>query len=137
MSLSLDITQAMAFLDMLDPEGRHTLASEAPFGGKDGGPKWEVGATYEPELRRYLIEDIEARQARGSNVYYGVNQPCSATNQQGWYGKCNVDDIIAVRALAFDIDIIKRPFDNKLLLDFVDEKLTVALRPSLLINTGG
>jgi hypothetical protein len=134
--LKLDITQALAFLDMLDPGARHTIASEAPF-GRDGGPKWEEGGTFEPEQRPYLIKDIQERQARRSNVYYGVNRPCSAANQQGWNGKCNVDDIIAIRALAFDIDVIKRPFDNKVLLDFVDQKLTAALRPSLLIDTGG
>ena len=42
--LTLDIPQALSFLDMLDPGGRHTLASEAPFGGASGGPKWEYGA---------------------------------------------------------------------------------------------
>ena len=52
------------------------------------------------------------RQARGSNVYYSVNRPCPAGDQKGFGGKCNVDDIIAIRALAFDIDIIKRPFDS-------------------------
>jgi hypothetical protein len=31
--LSSDIDQALHFLDALDPGGRHTLASEAPFGG--------------------------------------------------------------------------------------------------------
>jgi hypothetical protein len=137
MPLQLDITQALGFLDQLDPGGRHTVASEAPFGGKDGGPKWEIGCTYEADQRQWLREDIQKRQARRSNVYYGVNRPCSATKQQGSRGKCNVDDIVAIRALAFDIDITKRPFDNKLLLDFVDQQLTDALRPSLLINTGG
>ena len=43
-ALSLDIDQALRFLDALDPGGRHTLASEAPF-GRDGLPKWERGAT--------------------------------------------------------------------------------------------
>jgi hypothetical protein len=135
--LSLDINQALSFLDMLDPSGRHTIASEAPFGGRDGGPKWEEGGTFEYEQRELLIEEIQKRQARGSNVYYGVNKPCSASNQKGLKGKCNVDDIIAIRALAFDIDIMKRPFDSKLLINFVDQKLTGMLRPSLLINTGG
>ncbi len=133
----LDIKQALVFLDRLDPGERHTIASEAPFGGKDDGPRWMGGATYEVRERDDLIEDIQKRQARGWNVYYGVNRPCSATKQQGSRGKCNVDDIIAVRALAFDIDIIKRPFDNKLLLGFVDQHLNAALRPSLVISTGG
>jgi hypothetical protein len=95
--LTLDIDQAMRFLDALDPGGRHTLASEAPFGGPGGGPRWEEGATYEHELRSALIEDIRKRQARGSNVYYGVNRACSAATQKGQKGKCNVDDIIAIR----------------------------------------
>ena len=133
----LDISAALAFFDMLDAGGRHTLASEAPLGGFNGGPKWEHGATYEAPQRKYLIGDIQERQARGSNVYYGVNRPCAVGLQQGWKGKCNVDDIIAIRALAFDIDIIKRPFDNQLLIEFVDRELTGALRPSLLISTGG
>jgi len=30
--LTLDLVQVLRFLDALDPEGRHTLASEAPFG---------------------------------------------------------------------------------------------------------
>ena len=63
--------------------------------------------------------------------------PVTRAQQRGWKGKCNVDDIIAIRALAFDIDIIKRPFDNRLLLEFIDRELTGPLRPSLLINTGG
>ena len=37
--LKLDINQALAFLNLLDPDGRHAIASEAPFGGRDGGPK--------------------------------------------------------------------------------------------------
>lgn len=105
----LDIAQALNFLDALDPVGRHTLASEAPFGRWDNGPKWEQGATYEARQRDLLIADIKQRQARGSNVYYGVNRLCPVTEQRGWNGKCNVDDIIAIRALAFDVDITKRP----------------------------
>src|ERR1700722_179048 len=103
MSLTLDISQAMRFLDALDPGGRHTLASEAPF-GRDGLPKWERGKTFEPSQRSLLVKDIEERQARGSNVYYSVNRPCPAGDQKGFGGKCNVDDIVAIRALAFDID---------------------------------
>jgi hypothetical protein len=125
----LDITQALAFLDMLDSGARHTIASEAPF-GRNGGPKWEQGATFEPEQREWLIKDIQERQARRSNVYYGVNRPCSAANQEGSYGKCNVDDIIAIRALAFDIDF----FTNA---ELINSKLEGALKPSVIINTGG
>jgi hypothetical protein len=137
--LKLDIAQALHFLDMLDPAGRHTLASEAPFGSRGSGPRWEQGATYEPELREYLIEDIEARQARRSNVYYGVNRPCIAADQEGWNGKCNVNDIIAVRALAFDIDFrtARTPESVNALLGFVDDKLTGPMRPSLVIDSGG
>jgi hypothetical protein len=137
--LALDIDQALRFLDALDPGGHHTLASEAPFGGPGGGPSWEEGGTYEGDLRgrTALIKSIEARQARKSNVYYGVNRACSAATQKGQRGKCNVEDIVAIRALAFDIDIIKRPFDNQLLLDFVDQQFIETLRPSLVINTGG
>ena len=84
---------------MLDPNGRHTIASEAPFGGKDDGPRWMGGATFEASQRDDLIADIQDPHARGWNVYYGVNRPRSALNQQGSRGKCNVEDIIAVRAL--------------------------------------
>ena len=38
----LDIDQALTFLDMLDPGGRHVVASEAPFGGRDREPKWRT-----------------------------------------------------------------------------------------------
>jgi hypothetical protein len=48
-----------------------------------------------------------------------------------------VDDIITIRALAFDVDIKKRPFNNALLVDFIDREFLGALRPSLVINTGG
>jgi hypothetical protein len=126
----LDINAALAFLDTLDPNGRHTIASEAPFGGRDQGPKWEGGATYEARQRSLLISDIEARQARGSNVYYSVNQPCPADQQQGRNGKCNVDDIVAIRALAFDID----QFHD---ISLIENGLSSALCPSLIINTGG
>jgi hypothetical protein len=132
----LDINAALTFLDRLDPGGRHALASEAPF-GRDGLPKWEGGGTYEAHQRDWLIADIKKRQARGSNVYYSVNRPCSAGEQQGFNGKCNVDDIIAIRALAFDIDIIKRPFDPAHLFGFIDRTLVGALRPSFLVNSGG
>ena len=83
----LDISAALAFLDMLDAGGRHTLASEAPFGGASGGPRCEIGGTYEALQRKDLIEDIQKRQARGSNVYYGVNRPCPVGQQQG--GRAN------------------------------------------------
>src|SRR5271165_4787164 len=106
--LKLDIDQALRFLDMLDPGGRHTIASEAPFGGFGGGPKWEGGATFEPSQRRWLIEDIKQRQVRGSNVYYGVNRACRVADQRGNNGKCNAEDIIAIRALAFDIDFTEK-----------------------------
>jgi hypothetical protein len=101
--IELDIDQALEFLAKLDPFGRHTIASEAPF-GRNGDPLWEGGATYEAHQRKGLIDDITGRQARGSNVYYGVNKPCPITQQQGSRGKCNVEDIVAIRALAFDVD---------------------------------
>ncbi len=126
----LNINAALAFLDMLDQGGRHTIASEAPFGGTDGGPKWEGGATYEPHQRELLIADIKRRQARGSNVYYGVNHPCPVGQQQGFKGKCNVEDIIAIRALAFDMDLFQD-------ISLIENGLNSALRPSLIINTGG
>jgi hypothetical protein len=135
----LDVNQAMRFLDMLDPNGRHVIASEGPFGGRDREPKWEGGATFEAAQRDLLIADIENRQARGSNVYYGVNRPCRASDQQGVRGKCNADDIIAIRALAFDVDFIvkKDPSLVAAFLAFVDAQLVGALRPSLVIDTGG
>lgn len=136
--LKLDIDQALHFLDMLDPGGRHTLASEAPF-GRDGGPRWERGATFEFEEREWLIKDIQERQARKSNVYYGVNRPCSAAKQEGSFGKCNVDDIVRVRALAFDIDFMRPRTDRivHLLKEFIAHNLTDALRPSLVVDFGG
>jgi hypothetical protein len=137
MPLTLDIAQALRFLDALDPDGRHTLASEAPFGGAGGGPRWEEGGTYEHGMRPALIKGIQERQQRGSNVYYGVNRPCPTWQQKGQRGKCNVEDIIAIRALAFDVDIIKRPFNNALLVNFIDREFLGVLRPSFVINTGG
>jgi len=137
MSLQPDIEQVCKFLDQLDKDGRHTIASEAPFGSKQGGPLWERGQTWEGHERDWLIKDVVDRQRRGSNVYYSVNRPVSKECRQGQNGKHNIDDIIAVRALAFDIDIIKRPFDNQLLIDFIEQQLVGALRPSLLISTGG
>src|SRR5580704_3908135 len=137
--LKLDIAKALQFLDMLDPKGRHTIASEAPFGGKDSGPRWEGGATFEHEDRQSLIDDINKRQARGSNVYYSVNRPCRITEQTGSGGKNNIDDIIFIRALAFDIDFIIGKTDQLIqsLKDFIERELKGQLRPSLLISTGG
>jgi hypothetical protein len=136
--LQLDITKALQFLDMLDPKGRHTIASEHPTNGKDGGPRWEGGATYEHEDRISLIADIKKRQARGSNVYYSVNRPCRITEQTGSGGKNNIDDIVAIRALAFDIDFIVAKTDALIdaMLKFIDKELG-ELRPSLVISTGG
>jgi hypothetical protein len=126
----LDINAALAFLDMLDPGGRHTMASEHPTNGPNGIPKWEGGMTYEAPQREWLIADIKKRQARGSNVYYSVNRPCPVGDQKGFNGKCNVDDIIAIRALAFDIDFCQD-------IALIENGLGGALRPSLIINTGG
>ena len=126
----LDISAAIAFLDMLDPGGRHTIASEHPTNGPNGTPKWEGGATFEPIQREMLAADIKRRQARGANVYYGVNRPCPVGQQQGFNGKCNADDIIAIRALAFDIDLFQE-------ISLIESGLSSALRPSLIINTGG
>jgi hypothetical protein len=74
----LDINAALAFLDILDPGGPHTIASEHPTNGPNGNPKWEGGATFEAHQRDWLIAEIRRRQGRGSNLYYGVNRPCSA-----------------------------------------------------------
>jgi hypothetical protein len=137
--LKLDINKALQFLDMLDPNGRHTIASEAPFGGKDGGPKWEGGATYEAEQRSFLIEDIQKRQARKSNVYYSVNRPCKIGDRQGAGGKNNVDDITVIRAWAFDIDFTKSKTQKLIdeMLSFFDNFAINELKPSLIISTGG
>jgi hypothetical protein len=126
----LDVSAAISFLDRLDPGGRHTIASEHPTNGPNGIPKWEGGATFEAHQREWLIADIKKRQARGSNVYYGVNRPCPAGEQKGFNGKCNVNDIVAIRALAFDIDLCQD-------LALIETGLSSALRPSLIINTGG
>jgi hypothetical protein len=133
-----DIDQALRFLDMLEPNGRHTIASEAPF-GNDGKPKWEGGATYEAHQRNLLIDDIIERQKRGSNVYYSVNRPCSIGKRTGFFGKNNIDDIIAIRALAFDIDFTCAKTEELIvaLSSFIGEKLVYDLRPSLVISTGG
>jgi hypothetical protein len=135
--VKFDIDQVLRFLSMLDPEGRHTIASEAPFGSKDGLPLWERGRTHEVHESAALIRDIEHRQSRGSNIYYSVNRPCPTADRVGANGKNNIDDIIAIRALAFDIDVVRRPFNNDLLVNFIDSTLVGALRPSLLISTGG
>jgi hypothetical protein len=133
--MELNIEQALQFLDMLEPEGRHTIASEAPFGGPENGPVWEAGRTFEAHQRELLIVDIKKRQARKSNVYYSVNKPCKITERQGSGGKNNIDDIIAIRAMAFDIDFTSFERDKQAILDFIEKELE--LKPSLVINTGG
>jgi hypothetical protein len=135
---ALDINQALRFLDMLDPGGRHVIASEAPFGKFGREPKWEGGETFEAHERDLLIADIQKRQARGSNTYFSVNAACRASDQQGRNGKCGADDI-AIRALAFDVDftVKKDPALVAAFLTFVDAQLAGALRPSLVIDTGG
>lgn len=135
--MELNIEQALAFLDMLEPNGRHTIASEAPFGGPENGPLWEAGSTFEPEQRDLLIKDIQNRQTRCSNVYYSVNKPCHIGSRQGKGGKNNIDDIIAIRALAFDIDFTSFERDQEAVLNFIDKDLDNKLKPSLVINTGG
>jgi len=134
MELKLDIEAAISFLDILDKDGRHTIASENPF-GKNGNPVWESGATFEAHQRDELIKDIRKRQARGSNVYYSVNKPCSITEHKGAGGKNNIDDIVALRALAFDIDFTSFERDQEAVLSFIDNLDN--LKPSLVINTGG
>ena len=135
--MQLNIKEVLEFLDILDPEGRHTIASEAPF-GNNGDPKWEGGATFEFNQRKLLIEDIEERQKRGSNVYYSVNRPCPIGSRTGLWGKNNIDDIIAIRALAFDIDFTASKTDESIIamLSFFDNFLINELRPSLVISTG-
>jgi hypothetical protein len=66
-------------------------------------------------------------------------RPCRADKQQGFNGKCNVDDIISIRALAFDVDftVKKNPDLVKTLLAFIHTRLTGALRPTLVIDSGG
>jgi hypothetical protein len=133
--MELDIKQALQFLEILEPDGRHTIASEAPFGGPDNGPLWEAGRTFEAHQQSLLIADIKKRQARKSNVYYSVNKPCKIFERQGAGGKNNIDDIISIRALAFDIDFTSFERDQEAVMVFIDKKLE--LKPSLVINTGG
>jgi hypothetical protein len=135
--MELNIQKALYFLDLLDPGGRHTIASEAPFGGPQNGPKWEPGCTFEAQQRKQLIQDIQERQDRKSNVYYSVNRPCKVSQRQGWWGKNNIDDIIAIRALAFDIDFTSFQRDADKVEYFIDEKLTGDICPSVVINSGG
>jgi hypothetical protein len=135
--LQLNIEQCLQFLDMLRPHGRHTIASEAPFGGIDNGPRWESGATYEYEQRPQLIKDIQLRQKCKSNVYYSVNCPCHVSERKGANGKNNIDDIIAINALAFDIDFTSFQRDQEEVLKFINDNLKNELQPSLVINTGG
>jgi hypothetical protein len=135
--MELDIAQCLHFLDLLDPGGRHTIASEAPFGGPDNGPKWEPGCTFEAIQQKQLINDIKERQARKSNVYYSVNRPCKVSLRQGWFGKNNIDDIIAIRALAFDIDFTSFLRDAEMVTKFIEDNLTGYKRPSIVINSGG
>jgi hypothetical protein len=135
--MELDIKQCLYFLDLLDKEDRHTIASEAPFGGLENGPKWEPGCTFEAHQRDFLIKDIQERQDRKSNVYYSVNRPCRVPQRQGVWGKNNIDDIIAIRALAFDIDFTSFQRDADQIASFIDEKLTGDIRPSIVINSGG
>jgi hypothetical protein len=135
--MELDINQSLLFLDMLDPGGRHTIASEAPFGGPENGPKWEPGCTFEAQQRKQLIADITERQSFKSNVYYSVNRPCKVSLRQGWFGKNNIDDIIAIRALAFDIDFTSFQRDADMVTKFIDDKLKDNIRPSIVINSGG
>jgi hypothetical protein len=132
-TLKLDISQALYFLHQLDKDSRHTIASEAPF-GREGLPKWEMGATYEPEQRKYLIQDIIERQQRKSNIYYSVNRPCKVVERQGVYGKNNIDDIIGIRALTFDIDTLEQ---QEKVLELINEKLNDEFKPSMVIFTGG
>jgi hypothetical protein len=136
--MQLNIVQILEFLDILDPNGRHTIASEAPFGNA-GGPKWEGGSTFEAHQRKIMIEDIQERQKRGSNVYYSVNRPCPIGKRTGLWGKNNIDDIIAIRALAFDIDFTcaKTVEIVQAMLSFFDNFLINELQPSLVISTGG
>lgn len=135
--MQLDIEQSLHFLDMLDLSGRHTIASEAPFGGPDNGPRWEMGCTYEAQQREWLIADIKKRQARKSNVYYSVNRPCKVSDRQGSGGKNNIDDIILIRAMAFDIDFTSFQRDYETVLSQIDKNLIGEIKPSLIINTGG
>jgi hypothetical protein len=135
--MELDINQCLYFLDLLDPGGRHTIASEAPLGGPDNGPKWEPGCTFEAIQQKQLINDIKERQARKSNVYYSVNRPCKVSLRQGWFGKNNIDDIIAIRALAFDIDFTSFLRDSEMVTKFIEDNLTGYKRPSIVINSGG
>jgi hypothetical protein len=136
--MQLEISEVLRFLDMLDPNERHTIASEAPF-ADNGNPKWEGGATYEAHQRDDLIDEVKKRQRRGSNVYYSVNRPCPIGKRTGLYGKNNIDDIVAIRALAFDIDFTCAKTDElvKDMLGFIDKTLIDDLRPSLVISTGG
>ena len=101
--------------------------------------QWRTGQNRFKELRHRGISKFNAAVAAGSptGIWRMSGHPSVQQAQQGWAGKNNVDDIIAIRALAFDVDITKRPFDNALLIDFVDNAFTGALRPSLLISTGG
>jgi hypothetical protein len=132
--MELDIEQCLQFLEMLEHKGRHTIASENPS-GPGGNPLWEAGRTYEAHQIELMIADIKKRQARKSNVYYSVNKPCKITERQGQGGKNNIDDIIAIRALAFDIDFTSSERDQNDVLAFIDS--LNKLRPSLVINTGG
>ena len=87
----------------------------------------------------HLLLISSCAKSRGSNVYYSVNRPCPVSDRQGRHGKCSADDIVAIRALAFDIDFkVKKDAELvKTLLAFIDERLITALRPSLVIDSGG
>lgn len=84
--------QAVEFLRLLDPNGRHNLVSIHPESGAARGQTFEPGAWAD------MAEWIDSRNER-ENLYFSVNEPKPETG-----GKLSKRDIARLRAVCADID---------------------------------
>ncbi len=83
--------QAIAFLRLLDLNGRHNLVSIHPEGAVRG-------QTFEPSAWAEMAEWIDSRNER-ENLYFSLNEPKPETG-----GKLSKRDIARLRAVCADID---------------------------------
>lgn len=124
----VDVSVAVEFLRLFDPDGFHHLCHMPVDGGSPTGRIFPPGAW--DDMRAFL-----ENAPPNVNHYFSVNEPAADT--PAFTPKCSKAQIARVRAVAVDLDLDKsKPLeDARTEVEF--KAFVLVPRPSLIVDSGG